>query len=129
MPSISDLVPTIVAFRPFLPAKNYGTSLRFYETIGFQAFPLGETLAQLSFGENAFLLQDYYVKEWAENTMMHVLVEDVQEWWQRIEPLDLANRFGVSSPTAPRNEPWGLTVAYVWDPSGVLWHFAQETRS
>jgi hypothetical protein len=25
-----------------------------------------------------------------------------------------------------RSQPWGLVVAYVFDPSGVLWHFAES---
>jgi hypothetical protein len=129
MTPIHDLVPTIRAFRPFLPAKDYDISLRFYEAIGFEVFPLGETLAELSLGKNAFLLQGYYVKEWAENMMMHVLVEDVHAWWEHIGSLDLANKFGVSPPAAPRTEPWGLTVSYVFDPSGVLWHFAEVTKT
>lgn len=126
---VTHLIPGIRAFRPFLPAKEFEKSLRFYEAIGFEAHPLGDTLAELSLGPNAFLLQDYYVKEWAENTVMHVLVNDVQPWWQHINSVDLVNRFGVSPPVAPRVEPWGLTVAYVFDPTGVLWHFAEVTRS
>jgi catechol 2,3-dioxygenase-like lactoylglutathione lyase family enzyme len=125
---VADLVPKIRAFRPFLPARDFETSLRFYEALGFDAYPLGETLAQLSLGKHAFLLQAYYVKDWADNMMMHVLVEDVGAWWRHIDSLDLNARFSVS-PTAPRAEPWGLTVAYVTDPSGVLWHFAEDTKS
>jgi hypothetical protein len=128
MNTVTDLVPTIRAFRPFLPAKEYQTSLRFYEAIGFEAYPLGDALAELSLGPYAFLLQGYYVKEWAENMVMHVLVDDVQAWWRHIAALDLAGRFGVGAPAAPRDEPWGLTVAYVFDPSGVLWHFAESTK-
>ncbi|HLH11045.1 MAG TPA: glyoxalase [Methylovirgula sp.] len=128
MSSITHLIPEIRAFRPFLPAKDYKTSLAFYQAIGFEAYPLGGTLAELSLGTHAFLLQGYYVKEWAENTMMHVLVGDVARWWRHISSLDLAGRFGVSPPAAPKIEPWGLTVAYVFDPSGVLWHFAEVTQ-
>ena len=128
MNSISDLVPGIRAFRPFLPAKDFEVSLRFYEAIGFRAYKLGDTLAELSLGAHAFLLQGHYVKEWAENTMMHVLVQDVQAWWQHINSLDLAKHFGVQPPAPPRVEPWGLTVAYVFDPAGVLWHFAEVTK-
>jgi catechol 2,3-dioxygenase-like lactoylglutathione lyase family enzyme len=124
---VAHLIPGIRAFRPFLPARDYETSLRFYQALGFDAYPLGSTLAELSLGPHAFLLQGYYVKEWAENTVMHVLVNDVHAWWQHIASLDLAGRFGVSPPAAPRVESWGLTVAYVFDPSGVLWHFAQST--
>jgi catechol 2,3-dioxygenase-like lactoylglutathione lyase family enzyme len=127
--AISQLIPEIRAFRPFLPAQDYQTSLRFYKTLGFHAYPLGDGLAELSLGTHAFLLQNQYVKEWADNTVMHVLVEDVRAWWRHIESLDLAKQFAVQAPVAPRVEPWGLTVAYVFDPSGLLWHFAQDTES
>ena len=127
MSDMTGLVAGICAFRPFLPARDYPTSLRFYEAIGFEVSVIGETMAQLSLGTHNFLLQGYYVKEWADNMMMHVLVEDVGEWWRHIESLDLAGRFGVKPPVPPRAEPWGLTITYVFDPSGVLWHFAQPT--
>jgi catechol 2,3-dioxygenase-like lactoylglutathione lyase family enzyme len=127
--SIKHLTPEIRAFRPFIPAKDFETSLRFYEAMGFGVSPLGGTLAELSLDRHAFLLQGYYVKEWAENMVMHVLVNDVRTWWQHIDSLALTDRFGVSPPAAPRVEPWGLTVAYVFDPSGVLWHFAENTKS
>jgi len=124
---VSGLVAEIRAFRPFLPAKDFEKSLRFYKTIGFEVYPLGETLAEPSLGSHAFLLQGYYVKEWAENTVMHVLVKDLNAWWRHIDSLALARQFDVSPPSPPKVEPWGLTVAYVFDPSGVLWHFAQAT--
>lgn len=128
MSSVTHLIPGIRAFRPFLPARNFQTSLRFYEAIGFHVYPLGDTLAELSLGPHAFLLQGHYVKEWAENTVMHVLVNDVQAWWQHLSSLDLANRFGISPPAPPRAEPWGLTVTYLSDPAGILWHFAEVTK-
>jgi hypothetical protein len=125
---VTGLVAEIRAFRPFLPAKDYETSLRFYQAIGFEAYPLGKTLAELSLGTHAFLLQGYYVKEWAENMVMHVLVADVDAWWRHIDSLALARHFDVPPPSPPKVEPWGLTVTYVFDPSGVLWHFAQPTQ-
>jgi catechol 2,3-dioxygenase-like lactoylglutathione lyase family enzyme len=128
MNDIAHLVSRIRAFRPFLPAKDYEKSLQFYKTLGFEAYQLGDTLAELNLGPHAFLLQGYYVKEWAENMMMHVLVEDVNAWWRHFDSLGLAEKFKVSAPAAPKVEPWGLTVAYVFDPSGVLWHFAEPTR-
>jgi hypothetical protein len=38
---------------------------------------------------------------------------------------DTSQRFYTDAPTL---QPWGLVVAYVWDPSGVLWHIAEERR-
>lgn len=129
MGPVRHLIPGIRSFRPFLPAKHFETSLRFYQATGFKAYKLGDALAELSLGSHAFLLQGYYVKEWAENSVMHVLVDDVFAWWQHVNSLDPANQFGISTPAPPRVEPWGLTVAYVFDPSGVLWHFAEVTRA
>ena len=127
MGDVTHLVAGVRAFRPFLPAKEFETSLRFYKAIGFEAFSIGETLAEIRLGTHAFLLQGYYVKEWADNMVMHVFVEDVHAWWRHIDSLVLATQFDVRPPIAPRPEPWGLTVAYVFDPSGVLWQFAQDT--
>jgi hypothetical protein len=129
MDSIAHLIGEIRAFRPFLPAKEFATSLRFYQAIGFAAHPLGDALAELSLGAHAFLLQGYYVKEWADNTVMHVLVNDVDHWWRHFDSLDLGSRFGVTPPSPPRAEPWDLTVTYLVDPSGILWHFAAPTKS
>ncbi len=126
---VASLIPGIRAFRPFLPAKDFETSLRFYEALGFNTYRLGEALAEMSLGAHAFLLQGRYAKAWADNTVMHVLVRDVQSWWRHIDSLDLANQFGVSAIAPPRVEPWGLTVLYVTDPAGVLWHFAEATKA
>ena len=75
-------------------------------------------------GATPSLLQDYYVEDWAANCMMHMLVDDVEGWWAHIASLDLPSRYDVKPPRAPRRESWGLDVAYVFDPSGVLWHVA-----
>jgi uncharacterized glyoxalase superfamily protein PhnB len=57
---------------------------------------------------------------------MHLLVHDVDSWWSRIAALDLATNYDVRPPSPPKLQPWGLIVAYVVDPTGVLWHIAQE---
>jgi uncharacterized glyoxalase superfamily protein PhnB len=116
----------VVAVRPFVPAKDFEKSLQFYVDLGFSAFRLGDSLASMELGQFGFLLQEYDVPGFADNFMMHLLVNDVDGWWERIEGLDLAGRYGVRAPSAPAVQPWGLTVAYVVDPSGVLWHVAQK---
>jgi uncharacterized glyoxalase superfamily protein PhnB len=120
--------PDVIALRPFVPAKNFETSLRFYVDLGFTATRIGDSLASMALGPFAFLLQDYHVEGFAGNFMMHLLVNDVDRWWRHIASLDLAQKYGVRAPRAPAVQPWGLTVAYVVDPSGVLWHIAQKPR-
>ena len=116
----------IQALRPFVPAKDFARCKQFYADLGFRVELLGEGLAEMHFGPHSFLLQDYYVPEWAGNFVMHALVEGLDDWWAHISSLGLAARYGVEAPRAPKLESWDLVVAYVFDPSGVLWHFAQR---
>jgi len=58
--------------------------------------------------------------------MMQLMVDDLDAWWTHIEALDLPGKFNVQPPRAPTMQPWGLRIAYLWDPSGVLWHISQR---
>jgi hypothetical protein len=111
--------------RPFLPAKDHDLSKRFYEALGFEKL-LDADVAIFRLGSGGFILQRYYQKEWAENFMMQLMVDDLDAWWVRIQSLDLPKTFGVVAPKPPALQPWGLRVAYVFDPSGILWHVAQR---
>jgi uncharacterized glyoxalase superfamily protein PhnB len=70
------------------------------------------------------LLQNYYVKEWANNFVMHMFVDDLDAWWEHLSSLNVASRYDVRSPRAPKLQSWGLNVAFMFDPAGVLWHIA-----
>lgn len=111
--------------RPFLPVKDYDLSKRFYEAIGFEKVLDGE-VAIFNTGSGGFILQRHYQRQWAENTMLQLMVDDLDAWWRHLESLDLPARFGVQSPKPPAMQPWGLRVAYVYDPCGVLWHVCQR---
>lgn len=116
------------AARPFLPAKNFEISIAFYEALGFFKL-LHEDVAIFEVGTTSFVLQRYYQKDWAENFMMQLLVDDLDAWWNHIVALDLPGKFSVQPPKPPAMQPWGLRIAYVFDPSGVLWHIAQRPES
>jgi catechol 2,3-dioxygenase-like lactoylglutathione lyase family enzyme len=118
--------PDIVALRTFLPAKDFEQSLQFYKDLGFSARMHGSSLATMQLGPFGFLLQEFYVQQHAGNFMMHMTVNDLDEWWRRIQALDLPAKYGVRAPTPPALQPWGLTLVYVVDPTGVLWHIAQN---
>jgi hypothetical protein len=113
--------------RPFLPAKDFATSKRFYETLGFETLLDGD-VAIFAIGTGSFILQDYHHEEWAQNCMMQLMVDDLDAWWAHIQSLDLPAHFGVRPPREPEVQPWGLRVAYLFDPSGVLWHIAERRR-
>ena len=111
--------------RPFLPAKDFELSKQFYAALGFELLLDGD-VAIFGMGASSFLLQRYHQKQWAENCMMQLMVDDLDAWWTHVADLDLQHRFGVPAPRAPALQPWGLRVAYVWDPTGVLWHIAER---
>jgi uncharacterized glyoxalase superfamily protein PhnB len=113
--------------RPFMPAKDFEVSKRFYETLGFEKV-LDSDVAIFNTGSGGFILQRYFQEEWAANFMMQLMVDDLDAWWAHIESLDLPKQFGVPAPKPPAVQPWGLRIAYVVDPSGVLWHFAQRRK-
>jgi hypothetical protein len=62
--------------RPFIPAKDFDLSKRFYETLGFEKV-LDSEVAIFNAGSGGFILQRYYHKEWAENFMMQLMVDDL----------------------------------------------------
>ena len=124
--SEQSAAPDVVALRPFVPAKDFETSYQFYVALGFTGRRIGASLAAMELGPFSFLLQEYDVPSFAENFMMQLLVTNLDRWWRRIDGLALAANYGVQAPSAPAVQPWGLTVAYVFDPTGVLWHFVQE---
>ena len=111
--------------RPFVPARDFALSKRFYQALGFETHLDGE-VAIFGIGATSFILQNYYQKDWAENFMMQLMVNDLDAWWRHVDSLDLPAAFGVSAPRAPAMQPWGLRIAYLVDPSGVLWHIAQR---
>ena len=125
---VMELAQTVRSMRPIVPAKTFEISKRFYIDLGFKPRPLTDNLIEMRLGTYAFILQDYYVQQWADNFVMHISVSDLSLWWDHIVSLDLSSRYGVKSPRAPQLEDWGV-VASVIDPSGVLWRIAEDVSS
>lgn len=125
MTTTQALAGTIQSLRPFVPAKDFAASKRFYQDLGFELRHDGADLAVLGLGDSAFLLQNFYAEALAKNFVVQLAVSDVAAWWRTIEPLDLAARHGVKAPIAPKVMPWGATVLFLFDPAGVLWHITE----
>jgi len=111
--------------RPFLPTRDFELSCRFYEALGFEKHFEGE-VAIFGSDSGGFILQRYYQPDWAGNSMMQFVVADLDAWWARVPGLDLPGRFGVPEPKPPAMQPWGLRVAFVIDPVGVLWQVLEH---
>ena len=111
--------------RPFLPAKDFEIAKRFYIALGFE-LRLDGDVAIFGVGTSSFILQRPYADMPEAHYMMQLMVDDLDAWWTKIAALDLPMKFGVPAPQAPVLQPWGLRVAYITDPSGVLWHIAER---
>ena len=116
---------TTVDVKAYVPSKDFDLSKRFYSDLGFTVGWSSEELAYLHAGNSGFLLQNFYRKEHAENFMMHLLVEDVQAWWQHAEANKLAEKYGVKI-SPPEDRPWGIRDFIIDDPAGVLWRIGQS---
>ncbi len=113
--------------RTFVPSRDFSLSRDFYLALGCELEWSDENLALFVLSGRRFYLQRYYVKEWAENCMLHVSVQDATACFDQITELVDSNRFPGIRVAAPKDEPYGALVTYVWDPSSVLLHLAQWT--
>jgi len=113
----------VLELKPFVPARDFALSRRFYAELGFTERSEVGGVAYFLHGETSFLLQDFYDKDLADNLMLHLLVEDVDAWHASIA--SVAQRYGVKVSDIAL-QPWGMRDFALWDPSGVLWRIAQN---
>ena len=103
--------------QPELPSRDFDLSKRFYVDLGFQLAWSSDDLAYLHAGRSSFLLSKFYRKEFAENLMMHLLVEDVEAWWRHTQDQQIGQRYGVNvNPPEDRSQMTALAKcgALLW---------------
>jgi uncharacterized glyoxalase superfamily protein PhnB len=111
--------------KAFVPARDFELSKQFYQDLGFDLAWSSDALAYFCHGDSSFLLQNFYVKEHAENFMMHLLVEDADAWWQHVQAQGIAAKYAVQI-EPPEDRDWGLRDFIVVDPTGVLWRIGHN---
>ena len=112
------------SIRPFIGAKDFERSRSFYRDLGFQETVLLPDMSLFSTEEIGFYLQDAYVKDWIDNTMVFLEVGDVGRFWSDLLALDLPSKYEGVRLTPIRTYDWGREC-FVHDPSGILWHFGE----
>ena len=119
---------TVTDIKIFVPAMNFKESLEFYKLLGWQMNWLADdnSLAELELANHRFYLQNYYNEAWANNFMMHLTVQDAMAWWKHASIIIKDGQYKYARLKKPKEESYGALVTYVWDPSGVLLHFAQD---
>lgn len=109
----------------WVPAKDFEASKRFYLDLGCTLNWEKDALAEFEIGGSRFLLQDYYVEDWANNFMISIRVEDADAWWRHVQNMVESGRHPGVGVNPPKIEPFGLKITTAWDPSNVLLHFGE----
>lgn len=106
--------------KAFVPALDFARSLAFYTDLGFELRSSGGGIAYLCAGACSFLLQDWGDAPHAHQFQMHLLVRDVQAWYDRVVAARLVDTYGVRL-TPITVQPYQMRDFSVSDPSGVCW--------
>lgn len=111
-----------LSIRSFMGAKNFNESRKFYADLGFGEFKISESMSYFSISDAlGFYLQDYYVADWVNNSMIFLEVENADDYWKALQALHLDKKYPGVKLSAVKQEAWGKEC-FLHDPSGILWH-------
>lgn len=113
-----------ISIRPFIGAKNFEVSRSFYRDLGFQEVILGHNFSYFKTEGIGFYLQDAYVKDWVDNSMIFLEVDDTYRYYDELLKLNLTQKYEGVRLTPVKVLPWGKEC-FLHDPSGILWHFGE----
>lgn len=115
------------SIRPFIGANNFEVSRQFYRDLGFEEVVLFPYMSLFQNETIGFYLQDAYIKDWIDNTMVFMEVEEVNQLYNDLSALDLPLKYPTVRLLPVKQHDWG-SVCYLHDPSGILWHIGEFTK-
>jgi hypothetical protein len=113
-----------LSLKPFVPSgPDFEMARNFFVELGFQpVWDMGD-YAGLENNGAAFILQRYNNKEFAENFMLSVGVDDADAFRSSVIEKQLPEKYGIRIGEVS-NQPYGREVNII-DKAGVCWHFVQ----
>ena len=113
-----------LSLEPFVPSgSNFEGSKQFFLELGFKInWDAGDYIG-LERDGCKFILQNYDQKEFAENFMLSVKVDNAEEFWNYVNEKQLPQKFGIRL-GEPTKMPYGKEVNII-DLAGVCWHFVE----
>ena len=117
----------VTEIKAFVPSKNFDQSKQFYTDLGFTMASDGGGIAYFHLNHISFLLQDFCAENFAENFMMHILVHDVEAWWNHVRDSGVVEKYGVKVSNI-ETQPWRMRDFNLIDPSGVCWRIGQNVQ-
>jgi hypothetical protein len=114
-----------LSLQPFVPSgKDFEGTKKFFQELGFGVrWDAGD---YISFENNGcrFILQKFDNKEFAENFMLTVGVENADEFRKMVIDKQLPQKYGIRIGEVS-DQPYGREVNII-DSAGVCWHFVQQ---
>ena len=112
------------SLRTFIGSKNFETSRSFYLDLGFQENIISHNMSYFYINQLGFYLQDAYVEDWINNSMIFMEVKNVKNFWVELISKNLTEKYPAVKLVPIIDLDWGAEC-FVHDPSGVLWHFGE----
>jgi catechol 2,3-dioxygenase-like lactoylglutathione lyase family enzyme len=112
------------SIRPFIGSKDFELSRQFYRDLGFQESVISHNMSYFKTEAFGFYLQDAYVRDWIDNSMIFLEVDNVSRHWDELLALDLTTKYKGVKLVPIRVNDWGREC-FLHDPSGILWHFGE----
>jgi len=125
--NLNNMPSPALSIRPFIGSRDFAVSRHFYRAFGFTEIVLSPVMSYFALQGVGFYLQDAYVPDWIDNTMLFLEVADVEQYWAEITALDLPGKFEGVRIMPIRQEAWGKE-GFVHDPSGILWHIGEFSK-
>lgn len=107
----------------WIPCRDQAASERFYTALCGDPVERAGGFVMYRLADTALWLQDFHVREWAENTVLWIGVDDADAWHRHLVEMR-GGAFPDLRIDGPVDQPWGDRVVTTWDPAGVLLHFA-----
>lgn len=108
---------------PFVPSGgNYPKALEFFQDLGFKVDWKSDELALLRAGTFRFFLQKFDDRNFQDNYMVNMDVENLDDWWTWISSRKLTEKYPGVRLKEPTVYPWGKREINIVDPAGVCWH-------
>jgi hypothetical protein len=114
-----------LSLEPFVPSgSNFEGSKQFFIELGFQINWEVDGYIGFQRDECRFILQRYDQVEFAQNFMLSVKVDNVQEFRNSVLGKKLPEKYGIRIGEIAQ-QPYGKEVNVI-DIAGVCWHFVEQ---
>jgi hypothetical protein len=116
-----------ISLRPFIGSKDFQLSRNFYRELGFEEIIIDASMSLFKINGFGFYLQNAYVKDWIDNTMLFLEVDDVERYLEELSALQLPEKYNGVRLSSIHHNDWG-SECFLHDPSGILWHFGKFAK-